>query len=123
MKIVSLYKESAVDIALMAKEVFEAGGIVAYPTDTLYGLGVDATQENAIEKLYHLKGRSNTPMSIMLGNVKDIDDYLCDISVSSHVIINKLLPGALTVVGTSKYEFSSLLLGDGKSVGIRVPKS
>ena len=56
-------------ILTQAAEILANGGIIAYPTETFYGLGADATNEKAIEKIYTIKGRnSNNPISIIIGH-------------------------------------------------------
>jgi len=60
-----------------AVEILEAGGVIAYPTETFYGLGADATNENAIRKIYDIKGRNFThPISIIIGCKENLPPWL-----------------------------------------------
>ncbi len=102
-------------------EVILAGGIVAYPTDTLYGFGVDATNHSAIGKLAGLKGRGG-PFAVMVGSLDQLDKY----ALISGAVRNKLLavlPGPYTFIlpMREKSPVSSAVMGTGDSVGFRIP--
>ena len=86
-----------VDIAV---EALKAGEIIVYPTDTLYGFGVDASNDHAIKKLNKLKNRS-LPLSIMISKIDDITKYgyLSDIANNQ---ISKILPGPYTILLKSR---------------------
>tara|TARA_B110000467_G_scaffold158506_1_gene174772 strand:+ start:868 stop:1470 length:603 start_codon:yes stop_codon:yes gene_type:complete len=96
------------------------GDIIVYPTDTLYGFGVDATNSNAIEKLNHLKGRSQ-PLSIILGNISDISKY-ANITSKIKAELEHLLPGEYTALLLCiNSELSPLVFNSSLLVGIRIP--
>lgn len=106
------------DIISSAKEVYEAGEVLVYPTDTLYGFGVDPTDPKAMKKLIELKGRSGKkPVSIAVSEPEEIEEY-AEVSETAWSIIDAFMPGPITIVLPSKvdwfpYEF----------IGIRVPDS
>ena len=104
----------------LARTALENGEVIVYPTDTLYGFGVDATNTKAIQRLNRLKGRV-TPLSIVLESVAHIYDFAeFDVEIKSE--INKLFPGSYTVLLPSKNsDLSSLVQNGSPSIGIRIP--
>ena len=80
----------------LAKTTLERGEVIVYPTDTLYGFGVDATNTEAIRRLNRLKGRVQ-PLSIVLESVDQMHHF-ADFDRKIESEINKLLPGAYTVL-------------------------
>ena len=98
----------------------KSGNIIVYPTDTLYGFGVDASNESAIINLNRLKERVQ-PLSILLSNVNEIDKY-ADLDDFSRTKIFNLLPGPYTVLLKSKNnpKISKLVQAGSHLIGIRV---
>ncbi len=98
------------------------GDMIIYATDTLYGLGVDATNSDAISKLNKLKKRT-TPLSIMLKSIYEIENY-ASVLKSEFNIIKKILPGPFTLLLKSKpSNLSNLVCHSSNKVGIRVPNN
>ena len=96
------------------------GDIIVYPTDTLYGFGVDATNSNAIQRLNRLKGRSQ-PLSIILKNISEISKY-ASITSKIKAELERILPGQYTVLLLSiDSELSPLVFHSSPLVGIRIP--
>lgn len=94
--------------------------IVLYPTDTLYGLGVDATNEEAIQSLFLLKGRDEKkPLSIMVSDSDMIERY-AEVTPLARTLIETFLPGKLTIVLDTKDLPITLTAGTG-TVGVRIP--
>jgi L-threonylcarbamoyladenylate synthase len=116
-----IYEALNKNINIAAKLLLE-GEIIVYPTDTLYGLGVDATNKEAINKLNQLKGRI-APLSIIVNSEEMIKKYI-DIKFSLKEGLNKYLPGPFTILLNN---FNNILPGElshGTSkIGIRIPKS
>ncbi len=102
-------------------EVIQAGGIVVYPTDTLYGLGADSCNRAAVDRLISIKGRKG-PFSVMLGSLNQIKKYAL-ISPALLIKLSERLPGPFTfildVCDTSA--ITPAMWGSGKKVGFRVP--
>jgi tRNA threonylcarbamoyl adenosine modification protein (Sua5/YciO/YrdC/YwlC family) len=102
-------------------EVLRQGGIIVYPTDTIYGLGCDIFNKQAITKIYQLKKREgHKPMSIICSSIADISKYAV-IPDSSFAILKKCLPGPFTFILKAKNIMPSNFLAKNKTVGIRVP--
>ena len=117
MKIVS--KDNYSQAAMILKH----DGIVAFPTETVYGLGVRADKEETYEKLVAVKHRRpNQPFTVMCSNINMIDDFLV-VDEFTKKIINKFMPGPITLILKTKKDVPHHLdLGTG-FVGIRIPKN
>jgi len=103
-----------------ALSIIDSGGIIIYPTDTLYGFGVDATNSNAIEKLNNLKSRKE-PLSIIVSSKDEIEQY-GKIKKDSKKIINKIFPGPFTILIDSLTSNLSPLVNPGSNyIGLRIP--
>ncbi len=97
------------------------GSVIAYPTDTVYGLGCSAYNATAIEKLYQMKKSDRQkPMSILCANLMDIHKQ-AHIQGFVYQIIRESLPGAYTILLPLKNPKLKILLGDNGKVGIRMP--
>ena len=98
------------------------GKIIIYPTDTLYGFGVDATNSIAIKVLNKLKKRKQKPYSIIVSSIDMLKDY-CDLNNILEKDINNIFPGPFTAVLNKKKNniLSNLLTLDLKTIGIRIP--
>ena len=106
-----------------AKDVLEEGGIVIYPTDTLYGVGADATNEEAIEKVLRLKGRDfKKPLSVMVSNIEMATKFV-HLSELAKKLFHKILPGPFTLILPKQKNESDLLTGGKDTLGVRVPDS
>jgi len=104
----------------MAMNSLNNGDVIVYPTDTLYGFGVDATNSDAIQKLNKLKGRSQ-PLSIVLENVSDVSTYA---KITSEITaeLENIFPGEYTILLPSiDSELSPLVFNSSPLVGIRIP--
>jgi tRNA threonylcarbamoyl adenosine modification protein (Sua5/YciO/YrdC/YwlC family) len=104
----------------LAHDALKNGDIIVYPTDTLYGFGVDATNSDAIRKLNRLKGRVQ-PLSIVLESIQQIKEFAL-LEKEAEEDINKLLPGGYTVLlPTKKSDLSPLVQSGSPNTGIRIP--
>jgi len=104
-----------------AVEILKAGGIIAYPTETFYGLGVDGSNDEAIKKIFRIKGRKfKNPISIIIGNEKDLIRSVEEIPEYSHKLIKNFWPGALTIVFKASPTVSPLLTARTGRIGVRI---
>jgi tRNA threonylcarbamoyl adenosine modification protein (Sua5/YciO/YrdC/YwlC family) len=102
-------------------EVLEKGGVVGYPTDTIYGIGCDLFNKEAIEKIYRLKKHNrNKPLSFICSNLKDISRYAY-VSNYAYKTMRRLLPGAYTFILEATKLVPKMVMTKQKTVGIRVP--
>lgn len=102
-------------------DVFKRGGVIAYPTETFYGLGVDPFNESAIEKLFALKGReTDKPISILVKDKKMLTEVAEEIPLSAEILIKKFWPGPLTIIFKAKKIIPSLITGSTGKIGVRI---
>jgi tRNA threonylcarbamoyl adenosine modification protein (Sua5/YciO/YrdC/YwlC family) len=102
-------------------DVIKKGGIVAYPTDTFYGIGCDIMNKKAIEKIYLLKQRKkNKPFSFICPDLKNISLY-AKVSNMAYRNMKRLLPGPYTFVLSGSKMVPKIMLTKRRSAGIRVP--
>jgi L-threonylcarbamoyladenylate synthase len=103
--------------------LMENGEIVLYPTDTLYGLGANIFNEDALKKLYSVKKRSmSKPVSVCVSNI-DWIPKIAHVSSETLNIIAKILPGPFTVILKKKDCISEILTAGSENIGIRIPDS
>jgi L-threonylcarbamoyladenylate synthase len=103
-----------------ARGILKRGGIIAYPTETFYGLGVDAANEKAIEQIYTIKGREDKkPISIIIGSAQDVDIFAVNISEGSRKLMKRFWPGGLTLVFKASPTIPKILTAETGTIGIR----
>ncbi len=116
-KIIYWENETAVELAC---SILNNGGVIVYPTDTLYGFGCDAKNESAIEKINALKGRK-APMSVLAPNRKIAAKWM-NISQNDKNIVLKKLGGSTTIIVPVKGGITSpSITGDKQTLGVRIP--
>jgi len=106
-----------------AVAVLEKGGVIVYPTDTAYGLGVNAFDSKAVARLYKIKLRKDkTPTHIICRDWKMISQ-ICKTNARAKILYSKYFPGPLTIILTRKKvsKVSPLLSGDLSTIGVRIP--
>src|SRR3989344_7237171 len=130
MEILSLKSKDTQHAAERAAEVLRAGGVVLYPTDTLYGLGADAFSDEAVAKVYAIKGReTDKPIHCIVADIEMAEQY-AEMSRAAEHLAAAFLPGALTLILSAKGgpAFGGKKLGSGilhgmDAIGIRIPKN
>ncbi len=106
-----------------AVEVLRKGGVIIYPTDTVYGLGCDIYNHEAVRRIYDIKNESETKLfSFICSDLKDISKY-AKVSDYAYKTIKKLVPGPYTFVLPAAKEVPKKLWTKRKTVGIRIPDS
>jgi tRNA threonylcarbamoyl adenosine modification protein (Sua5/YciO/YrdC/YwlC family) len=102
-------------------DTLKKGGIIAYPTDTYYGIGCDILNKKAIEKIYQLKQRPKSkPFSFICSDLKNISHY-AKVSNYAYKTMRRLLPGPYTFVLQGSKLVPKIMLTKRKTAGIRVP--
>ncbi len=103
-----------------ACEVLQAGGIILYPTDTIWGIGCDATNEAAVQRIYQLKQRAdNKAMLVLIDNEVKLETYVSEVPDIAWELIN-VADKPLTIIYPKARNLAPNLLADDGSVGIRV---
>ena len=96
-----------------AAEIIRGGGIVVYPTDTLYGFGVDARNQVAVNRLYALKGRDeNKPVSLIVKNLNQAESIVGNLYEYERTIFRKLLPGKITLILKKRKNTDEIINGE-----------
>ncbi|MDW7679658.1 MAG: L-threonylcarbamoyladenylate synthase [bacterium] len=110
---------------LISKVVDELhqGGVIAYPTDTVYGIGCDIFDKKAIDRIRFIKGKAHkSPLSFICPDLKDISKYAM-VSNRAYKVMRHLLPGPYTFILKATRLVPKLMVSKRKSVGIRVPNN
>ncbi len=98
------------------------GGLVAFPTDTLYGLAAAASRDGAVRRLFEVKGRpTDRPVPVLVASAADVDRVAASIPPAARRLMEACWPGGLTIVLQRHPRFHSLALGGGETVAVRVP--
>jgi L-threonylcarbamoyladenylate synthase len=122
MKILKTTENSSEEIIKQAVNTLLKGGLIVYPTETCYGLGADATNQNAVQEIFDYKGfRQNKPISIAVSGIDMAKEYV-NINPTAENIYHYLLPGPITVVSKSKGNVAEKLEAKTGTLGVRVPK-
>jgi L-threonylcarbamoyladenylate synthase len=102
--------------------VLRDGGLVAFPTETVYGLGADATNTNAIRHLFAVKGRpADHPLIVHLGDAELLDEWAVDLTGDARTLAKTFWPGPLTLVVRRDARVPDEVTGGRDTVGVRVP--
>jgi len=104
-----------------AVEVLKGGGVLAYPTDTVYGIGCDITQKKAIDRIYRMKRmREDQPLAFICPDLGDIAKYAV-VDNQTYRTMRRLLPGPYCFILEATREVPRILMMKRKTVGIRIP--
>jgi L-threonylcarbamoyladenylate synthase len=105
-----------------AAQIVAAGGVIAFRTDTFYGLGADPFNATAVAKIRELKGREeNKPILLLLADASVADRFIADRSKAFEEVARKYWPGPLTIVGVAVPDLPPEITAGTGTVGVRVP--
>jgi len=105
-----------------AVDILRAGGLVAFPTETVYGLGADAQNEAAVRRIFAVKGRpASHPVIVHLGSASQLQTWTRSVPSIAHTLARRFWPGPLTLVLKRSAVVSDLITGGQDTVGLRVP--
>lgn len=110
-------------LILQVVQVLKQGGIIIYPTDTIYGLGCDIFQQKAVEKICRIKNiqPSRANLSFVCYDLSDLSRYARQLSTPSYRMLKQYLPGAYTFILQASRQVPKILKTKKDTVGIRVP--
>lgn len=110
------------DAIRRAVAVIRAGGVVIYPTSLLYGLGADATDRKAVQRVFSIKRRAATkPVSILIHQKSILPDLVREIPDAAREIMDRLWPGKVTLVFYASAAIPEILTAGTGKIGIRLP--
>ena len=105
-----------------AAKALKNGHLVAFPTETVYGLGADATNEKAVSRIYSVKGRpTDHPLIVHISSVKQLDKWAIDIPEYALKLANEFWPGPMTLILKRSSLAKDFITGGQDNVGVRVP--
>jgi L-threonylcarbamoyladenylate synthase len=105
----------------LVRLALEEGKLIVFPTETIYGLGGDPENGNAVERIYDLKGRPrNDPLPIAVSTWEDVE-RIAEVGELARTLFDEFLPGPLTLVLKKRRAMSFKLISGGDTIGIRIP--
>lgn len=114
-----IFKATQIDEVV---SLLKNGGLVALPTETVYGLAADALNEAAIQKIFKAKGRpSNHPLIVHIDSFDKIDPWCQDISIAAKKLADNFWPGSLTMIFNKRNNVSNSITGGLNTIAIRIP--
>jgi L-threonylcarbamoyladenylate synthase len=117
-----LLSNCSADAISNAAAALQAGALVAFPTETVYGLGADATNESAVAHIYSVKGRpADHPLIVHIGQLSQLDQWAIDIPDYAIALARDYWPGPMTLILKRSTKAKDFITGGQKSVGIRIP--
>ncbi|PVH26100.1 L-threonylcarbamoyladenylate synthase [Sphingobacterium corticibacter] len=122
--LVRIYEENPNPKAIeQAVDILKSGGVIIYPTDTVYGIGCDITNQKAIERVCQIRGlqTQKANLSFICYDLTDISQYTKPFDTSVFRLLKKALPGPFTFIFNASGQVPKLLSSKKKTVGIRVP--
>lgn len=120
------YKEGAEGEAVLdqAARIIEVGGVVAFPTDTVYGIGTNVFDIEAVKKIFDIKKRSrNKPLIVCISEASQVDQLATEISKVAKKLIEHFWPGPLTLVLKRSTDVPDIVTGGRETIAVRCPAS
>ena len=106
----------------LAPAIISGGGVIAFRTDTFYGLGADPLNAAAVRKIRELKGREEAkPILLLISDVDQVSRFLASTSELFKSISRRYWPGPLTLIGTARPELAAELTAGSGTIGLRLP--
>ena len=103
-------------------QIIKKGGIVIFPTETVYGIGTNGLDENAIRKLYEVKQRPlNKPISLLVNNIEMVEKIAKNITEVEYKLMERFFPGPLTIIFEKRDVVPDILTSNTNTIGIRMP--
>ena len=103
-------------------QVILKGGLVAYPTDTVYGLGANIFNQTAVLRVFKVKNRPlDNPLPVLLDDMNRVDDLVLEFPIEAEILMKKFWPGPLTIILKKSRKIPNIVTGGKHKVGLRVP--
>ncbi|MDP3965692.1 MAG: L-threonylcarbamoyladenylate synthase [bacterium] len=123
MEVLNLKKQGMAACVKNAVKELAAGGVIIYPTDTLYGLGADALSDKAVGKVYKIKGRDERkPIHAIVADIKMIEKY-AEVPDMARMLAKEFLPGPLTLILKKKAGIKTGIAKGVSKIGFRIPNN
>ena len=121
-QVINVLNESGLEEGIQkGKNIILSGGMVAFPTESFYGLAVSSVDEKAVKRLFQAKKRkSDQPILLLIPSIESLDRYVQDIPEAAHKLIERFWPGGLTIIFKVASNISPLLTAGTGKIGIRL---
>ncbi|HEY4543826.1 MAG TPA: L-threonylcarbamoyladenylate synthase [Tissierellaceae bacterium] len=119
-------QEDNIDLNIIkqAADIIKSGQLVSFPTETVYGLGADGLNEEAVKKIYKAKGRpSDNPLILHISEISELDNLVCEVSEEAKLCIKEFWPGPLTMIFKKSKIVPDIITGGLDTVAIRMPSN
>ncbi|MBI5674443.1 MAG: threonylcarbamoyl-AMP synthase [Nitrospirae bacterium] len=122
MRIFSFKPDTAKEVLEKSLKILKAGGVIAYPTESFYALGVLAADEAAVKRLCQIKNRPlNKPLPLIVGDIEILRSVVKSVPLQTEILIGKFWPGPLTIIFESVRGLPALLTGGSDRIAVRIP--
>lgn len=122
MKVLSYAANNAEEVIGQSLEVLKNGGVIAYPTESFYALGVYAKDETAVKRLYKIKKRpADKPLPVIVGEMETLRTIVKSVPLQAEALIKEHWPGPLTIIFEAVNDLPDLLTGSSGRIAIRIP--
>ncbi len=122
-KILKINETNKESVYLEAASIIKNGGLVVFPTETVYGIGANALNKEASKKIYHVKGRpSDNPLIVHISDYTELNKYVLEITEKAKKLIIAFWPGPLTIILNKNDLIPSEITGGLNTVAVRCPK-
>ncbi|MDQ2922034.1 MAG: L-threonylcarbamoyladenylate synthase [Acidobacteriota bacterium] len=102
--------------------IISSGGVIAFRTDTFYGLGADPLNRDAVLRIRELKGREDAkPILLLISDASEISRFITKPSEAFQAVAERFWPGPLTLIGIARPELPTELIAETNSIGVRLP--
>lgn len=106
----------------IAPKIIRSGGLVAVPTETVYGLAANGLDSKAVAKIYDVKNRPEVkPISLLVSGMSDVEKFCCDIPREAYIMAGCFWPGPLTMILRRRPIVPDIVTSGGETVGVRCP--
>ncbi|MEW6053955.1 MAG: L-threonylcarbamoyladenylate synthase [Nitrospirota bacterium] len=120
--VIKVTRQNIREVLLHAVNLLEKGGIVAFPTETFYGLGVKFDNEEALKKLHDIKQRpKDKAIPLIIGDMALLDTIVASANQKAHLLMQRLWPGPLTFLLPARKTLSQLLTAGTGKIAVRMP--
>ena len=120
----AILSNCSADAIALAAEKLRTGGLVAFPTETVYGLGADASNPEAVARIYQVKGRPHDhPVIVHLSDANKLDKWASEIPEYAITLARNFWPGPMTLILPRNPSVGDFITGGQASVGIRIPNN
>ena len=117
-----MIRDASAESHKQVANIISGGGIIAFRTDTLYGLGADPVNREAVRRIKQLKGREeNKPILIVVSDYDQLHRFIDDVSPAFELLAKHFWPGALTLIGRASANITEEITAGTKTVGVRLP--